>query len=68
MANYKNFKSWAKENNIEFPETDIINGQWFVDNGLPMIVKCTCCGSTMVLPSAYLDEDDYIYCSSCIGA
>lgn len=68
MANYKNFKSWAKENNIEFPETDIINGQWFVDNGLPMIVECTCCGSTMALPSAYLDENDYIYCSSCIGA
>ena len=42
MANYKNFKSWAKENNIEFPETDIINGQWFVDNGLPMIVEDHC--------------------------
>ena len=66
MANYKNFKSWAKEHSLKFPETDTVNGQWFADNDLPMIVHCTCCGSTMALPSAYLDEDDYIYCGSCI--
>lgn len=68
MTNYKNFKNWAKENGIKLPETTTINGQWFVDNGLPMIVECTCCGSTMALPSAYLDKDNRIYCGSCIGA
>lgn len=44
-----------------------INGEWFVEQGLPMIVGCTCCGSTMALPTAYVDDDDYTYCKECVG-
>lgn len=50
--------------NIEMPEGNI-NGEWFVENGLPMIVACTSCGMTMALPSALVDEDGCICCSSC---
>lgn len=46
---------------------DNINGEWFAERGLPMIVECTCCGSTMVLPSAYVDDEDYTYCKECAG-
>ena len=44
-----------------------INGGWFAEHDLPMIVSCTCCGMTMALPSAYVDEDGYTYCSGCAG-
>lgn len=50
--------------NIKFPSHSI-PGQWFVNNDLPMIVECTCCGSTMSLPSAFVDNDGFIYCSGC---
>lgn len=50
--------------NIEMPK-DKINGQWFADNGLPMVVECCCCGTTMALPSAMIDEKGNIFCSQC---
>ena len=52
------------EMNIEMPQGEI-NGQWFAENGLPMIVQCTCCGMTMALPSAMIDEEGQIFCSQC---
>ena len=42
-----------------------INGQVFVDLGLPMVVACKCCGMTMSLPSAQVDEEGYTWCSDC---
>lgn len=53
-----------EEMGIEMPKGDI-RGSWFVENGLPMIVECSCCGMTMVLPSAMIDDDGHCYCSSC---
>jgi hypothetical protein len=50
--------------NIEMPQGEI-NGKWFADNGLPMIVECACCGMTMALPSAMIDEEGRIFCSQC---
>ncbi len=52
------------EMNIEMPKGEI-NGKWFAENGLPMIVECTCCGMTMALPSAMIDEEGRIFCSQC---
>jgi len=53
---------------IEMP-FDSIPGSWFAENGLPMIVRCTCCESTMAMPSAFVDYDTgETYCSSCAGA
>ena len=31
----------------------------------PMIVECVCCGMSLVLPQAYLDENGYVFCPSC---
>ena len=45
-----------------------INGSWFVENGLPMIVACTCCGMTMAAPSAWIDRKGQCFCGGCIGA
>ena len=52
---------------IEMP-WDNIPGSWFSENGLPMIVRCTCCDMTMALPSAFVDYDtDEIFCYGCAG-
>lgn len=53
-----------EEMNIEMPQGEI-NGKWFAENGLPMIVECTCCGMTMALPSAMIDEEGQIFCLQC---
>ena len=63
----KSFKDFAKENwNLEMPKGSI-PGNWFVENGIPMVVKCTCCEMTMASPSAWIDDDGYIYCGECAG-
>ena len=64
----RTFKEWYKEvSGKEISDTTIHNGNWFAAEGLPMVVSCTCCGSTLLLPGAYLDDKDYIYCPSCAG-
>ena len=61
----KTFEKWFEDNyNEEMPEGCISYG-WFAKHGLPMIVRCTCCDSTMALPSAIVAEDGSIYCPSC---
>ena len=62
------FRNFILENfNLEMPYPEV-PGNWFSENGLPMIVSCTCCGMTMASPSAWLDEDGHCYCSGCAGA
>ena len=63
----KKFADWFESNSGEKMPSGTINGSWFAKRGLPMIVECCCCCSTMSLPSAYIDEDDYIYCPTCAG-
>lgn len=53
-----------EEMDVEMPKGNI-SGAWFAENGVPMIVSCACCNSTMALPSAMIDEDGSIICSSC---
>ena len=63
----KSFADWLKANtNIKMPEGSV-SASWFYERGLPMVVECKCCGMTMALPSAFIDEDGNIYCSSCKG-
>lgn len=63
----KTFKTYIKENfDLDLPKGEI-NGSWFGENGLPMIVSCTCCGSTMCSVSALIDDEGYTFCSSCVG-
>lgn len=63
----KNFGDWLKENRgINLPEGNI-NGSWFAENGLPMVVSCTCCGSTMCVVNAMIDEEGQTFCGHCVG-
>ena len=55
-----------EEMGVEMPKGEI-NGYWFAENHLPMIVECSYCGMTMALPSAMIDDDGTIYCHSCAG-
>lgn len=60
-------KQWIKEElNIEMP-SDTINVEWFANNNLPMIVRCTCCEMSMALPSAMVNDEGEIFCPSCVG-
>lgn len=61
----KTFERWLKDEcGVKMPH-GTINGEWFSERGLPMIVECTCCGSTMALPSAMIDDEWHTYCASC---
>ena len=53
-----------EEMGVEMPKGEI-KGSWFAENALPMVVSCTCCGMTMALPSALIEDDGSIYCPSC---
>jgi len=65
MVTFKKFI--ASRYGIKMPQGNI-PGSWFVENGLPMIVACTCCGTTMASPGSYVDEEGQCYCSSCADA
>lgn len=59
------FRQYIKTKmNLEMPEGNI-SGTWFSENGIPMIVACSCCGMTMASPSAWIDEEGYTFCDSC---
>ena len=64
----RTFRKFIKDEfNIDMPHGNV-PGTWFAENGLVMIVACTCCGMTMASPSALIDDDGHCYCSSCAGA
>lgn len=65
MTTFRNFI--AANFGLEMPSGNI-PGSWFSENGLPMIVACTCCGMTMAAPSAWVDHNGYTYCGTCAGA
>lgn len=64
MTTFRNYI--AANFGLELPNGDI-PASWFIENGLPMIVHCTCCGSTMASPCAWIDREGYTYCGSCVG-
>lgn len=64
MTTFRNYI--LKNFGLALPDGDI-NGSWFAENGLPMVVSCTCCGSTMCSVSAWIDPEGYTYCGSCAG-
>lgn len=66
ITSVRNYLAQALD--IEMPHGEI-SGDWFNENHLPMIVRCTCCDMTMALPSAWIDYDTgETYCSGCAGA
>lgn len=64
----KTFKEWFKEQYPEdFPESETISGGWFHNRGIPMVVRCAGCETTMCVVSACIDEKGITWCSSCAG-
>lgn len=61
----KKFADWFESNFDEKVPSGTIDSSWFAKKGLPMIVQCRCCCSTISLPTAYIDEDCSIYCPIC---
>lgn len=62
------FAEWYKKvSGGKTVPTGSINGSWFAERGLPIIVSCTVCGATCALPTCWIDDEDYIYCSTCVG-
>ena len=60
----KSFAKWVEERGIEMPKHNI-PGSWFSRHGFPMVVRCACCDMTMALPSAWIDNDEYVLCADC---
>lgn len=59
------FRDYIKQRwNLQMPEGEI-SGAWFSDNGIPMVVRCSCCDMTMASPSAWIDDEGYTYCGTC---
>ncbi len=60
------FRNWFEKNypNEKYP-TGNVDGQWFADHDIPMIVSCTCCEMTMVVISALVDNEGQVFCSGC---
>lgn len=60
-----NFRQYVEiKMNLEMPKGNI-SGAWFSENGIPMVVRCSCCGMTMASPSAWIDDEGYTFCNSC---
>lgn len=59
------FRDYIKQRwDLQMPEGEI-SGAWFSDNGIPMVVRCSCCDMTMASPSAWIDDEGYTYCGTC---
>lgn len=61
----KTFEKWFEDNYNEKMPEGCISYEWFFKHDLPMVVHCTCCDSTMLLPNSIVAEDGYLYCPSC---
>lgn len=63
----KSAKAFIEEDlRIKVPQGNI-SGEWFAKAGIPMVVRCTCCETTMVIFSALVDDDGSCYCHDCAG-
>ena len=58
------FRQYVEARGIEIPKGNI-PGEWFSKHGYPMVVRCSCCEMTMAIPSAWIDDEGYTYCSDC---
>jgi hypothetical protein len=64
----RTFEQYIKDEfDIEMPKGDISDA-WFAENGLPMIVACSCCEMTMASPSALVDDEGHCFCRICASS
>ena len=60
----KSFYEYVRARGIEIPKGNI-PGEWFAKHGYPMIVRWSCCEMTMAIPSCFVDDEGYTFCSDC---
>lgn len=60
------FRQYVESQNIKMPHGNI-PGSWFMENNLPMVLRCSCCDMTMASPSVWIDDEGYVYCGDCAG-
>lgn len=63
-------KDWLAKHrpDVEIPTEGSIPMEWFSEQGLPAIVACSICETTMILFSAFIDEEtSRIFCHNCAG-
>ena len=62
----KTFVEWVYENRPGVIVPDgAINGSWFTENRIPMVVRCACCTRTLCVTNALMDDFDRTYCQDC---
>lgn len=63
----ESFKDYAlRTRGVTMPQ-GTVPSTWFYENDFPMVVRCCCCDMSMALPSAWVDDQGYTYCSDCAG-
>lgn len=63
----KTFEQYIKDEfNLDMPKGGF-PASWLTENGLPVVVHCTNCQSTMMAPACRVDEEGYTYCRCCAG-
>lgn len=60
----KMFMDYARNRWNDIPEGNI-PASWFAYHDLPIMVRCSCCEMSMVLPSAWVDDNGYTFCRDC---
>ena len=62
----KTFRKWIKEElGLDLTNQKTTSGSWFAEDGIPMIVTCTCCHDTFYVVSPVMDEDKKCFCREC---
>lgn len=61
------FKEWFEEKHKKEVPEGSIPMTWFDEHKIPMVVACACCDTTMTITSAHIDEENFVYCSTCVS-
>ena len=61
----KTFSQWLKDDTGETLPAGNINGLWFQEHSIPMIVRCNNCDMSLCVVNAKIDDENRVYCDSC---
>ena len=65
----KTFKEWYRDVSGIEPDYETTENKllWLKETYLPMTVSCTCCGGTVTIFNAFVDDENRVCCPSCAG-
>ena len=62
----KTFKKWIRDElGLDLTDQKSLNGNWFAEHGIPLIVRCTCCHDEINIAEAVIDENKECFCRGC---